>query len=133
MKNATLLRKALKELSADPVLRQVVTKARRGSSKRRPGQIESLASLYLLAAAIAARLSKKKHARALDEHIDIVRFLVQLSLLLKENVLDRPEVRKLFNRSAKRISLIARECLRLSTPKRKQPRHAAGGRRARLS
>jgi len=133
MKDATRLRKALKELSADPELRHVIARARRGSAKKRPGQIESLAGLYLLAAAIVARLSKRKRARALDEHIDIVRFLVQLSLLLKENVLDRPEVRKMFSRSAERISLVTRASLGLATPKRKRQRQAAKGRPARSS
>jgi len=132
MKNATRLRKALKELSADPQLRQVIATARRQSREKRPSQIESLAGLYLLLAAIAARFSKKKRARALDEHIAIVRSLVQLSLLLKENVLDRPEVRTFFSRSAKQISLITRESLGLSIPKRKRPRsRPAAGRPAR--
>ena len=132
MKNATRLRKALKKLRADPQLRQVIATARSRSREKRPSQIESLTGLYLLVAAIAARFSKKKRARALDEHIDIVRFLVQLGLLLKENVLDRPEVRTFISRSAEQISFIARENLGLSIPKRKRPRsRSAAGRRAR--
>jgi hypothetical protein len=125
MKNATKLRKLLKEWSRDPRLKQVIAKARRGSSHdKRESQIESLANVYLALSTIAAGLSKKKKARALEEHIDVVYFLVQVGLLLKEHIFDRPEVKDFFNRSAQRIYQRTQASLGTVTAKRKRPRPA---------
>jgi len=120
MKSAKRLRKIVKELSRDPWLKQAVAKARPVSRGKRGSQIESLANAYAALSTIASGLSKKKKARALQERMDIVYFLVQMSLLLKENVLDRPEVRQFLNRSASGIYQTTRQSLGMATAKRKR-------------
>jgi len=73
--------------------------------------------LLLLILSIASRFSKKKQAKALDELIDTIYLLVQVSLLLKENVFDRPEVKKFFRRRSKEIYSFAQECVAMVLPK----------------
>lgn len=126
MRNATRLRKLLRELSRDPRLKHVVAKARRGSHDKRRSQIETLANVYLALSTIAAGLSKKKKARAIERHMDIVNFLVQVGLLLKENIFDRPEVKDFFTRSGKRIYPTTHASLGVAAAKRKRPRPARG-------
>jgi hypothetical protein len=120
MKSAAKARKLLKELSRDPHLKRVIAKARRHSTEKRASPLEQLADMYVLLSSIASSFSKKK-ARALDEQRDIVQFLVQVGLLLKENILDRPEVQEFLSRSAKRIRDVTRERLGVSTPQAKRP------------
>jgi len=129
--NAATLRRVVKELSRDPQVKRVIAKGRRqsrgkgslgkGSRAKGATTVESLLDTYLLLLAIAARFSRKKKARALEKHMDLVRFLTQASLLLKENILDRPEVRKFFRQSVKRV-YSPREALQGATRRRKRGR-----------
>ena len=121
MKSAARARKLLKELSRDPHLKRVIAKARRRSHGKRASPLEDLANMYFLLSSVASGFSKKKKARALDEQRDIVQFLVQVGLLLKESILDRPEVQEFFSRSAKQIRVMMRERLAMSTAKRERP------------
>jgi hypothetical protein len=66
--------------------------------------------------AIASRFATKKKARALDELMDIIFLLVQVSLLLKENIFDRPEVKKFFSQSSKEIYSLAQKYVAMVSP-----------------
>ena len=121
MKSAAKARKLLKELSRDPHLKRVMAKARRRPDDKRASPLEDLANMYFLLSSVASGYSKKKKARALDEQRDIVQFLVQVGLLLKENILDRPEVQEFVSRSAEQIRVMTRERLGMSTTKKKRP------------
>jgi len=125
MKNVTRFKKLLKELSRDPRLKRVLAKSTRRSRQKRLNQIEALADMFLILSTIASGFLKKKKARVLDEQADMVYFLVQLSLLLKENVFDRPEVQEFFSRSGRQIQLMTRESLSAIKPKNKRPRSRA--------
>jgi hypothetical protein len=105
-KNAAAIRKLLRALSRDPQLRRLIAKARRGKAG---AKVDNVTDLYLLLLAIASRLSNKKKARALEEEIDVIYFLVQISLLLKENLFDRPEVRAFFGQRAKQLYRMAQQ------------------------
>lgn len=123
MKNAARFSKLLKELSRDSRLKRAVAKGRRRSHAKRRSQIENLLDMCLLFSAVASRFLKKKKARALDKQMDIVYFLVQVSLLLKENIFDRPEVQEFFGRNARQIRLMVGESLgRMPQPKRLRSR-----------
>jgi hypothetical protein len=122
MRNATKLSKLLKALSRDPRLRKVIAQARRRSRNTLGSQVESLVNVYLALSTIASGLSKKKKARAIEEHIDLVYFLVQLGLLLKENVFDRPEVQDFFSRGVKQIYQATNASLGKVTLQRKRIR-----------
>lgn len=89
------------QLSRDPRLKRAIAKARRQSRGTRTTQLENLAELYLLTLTFVSHFLRKKKARALEEHMDLVSFLVQLSLSLKENVFDRPEVKQWFARGSR--------------------------------
>ena len=110
MKKDNQLSSLLKELRRDPRLKRIVNKARRQSLKKDAARLENTTDLFLLSLAIASRFVSKKTARALDEFMDIVYFLVQVSLLLKENVFDRPEVKEFFGHGSAKILFLAREC-----------------------
>ena len=69
---------------------------------------------------------KKKKARALKEQTEIMHFLVQISLLLKENVLARPEVKEFFSRSARQIHQATRATFGVSRAKKKTTPPGAG-------
>jgi len=123
MKNATRFSRLLQELSREPRLKRAIIRARRRSSKSR-SHLENLADLGVLLSTVAAQFMKKKKARALRQQTDVVHFLVQVSLLLKENVFARPEVREFFTRSARRIDRAARATLGASKAKKRGSRPA---------
>ena len=116
MKNSNKYRKLLKELSRDPRLKQVIVKARRQPRAKAGTKVETATSMFLLLSAIVSRFSKKKRARAIDELADVVHLLVQVSLLLKENTFDRPEVKKFFRKTSKQIYAFAQECVAMVLP-----------------
>ena len=60
---------------------------------------------------LTARFAGKKRARAIAEIIDIITFLVTLSLIVKQNIFDRPEVRAFFARQWASLSTGAQRTL----------------------
>ncbi len=117
MKTANKYRKLLQELNRDPRLKQVIAKARRQPRGKVRTNVETVTDTLLLVSGIASRFSKKKRARALDELTDLVHLLVQVSLLLKENIFDRPEVKKFFRESFEHVYLFAQEWLSMILPR----------------
>lgn len=134
MKNAGKSGKLLRELSRDPELRRIIAKARRGAGGKTRGQtgvkVENMTSLVLLSLGIASRFVKKKKARALDEAMDVIYLLVQVSLLLKENIFDRPEVKRFFSQSFRQIYSAAEQCVAMVLPKTSPKTKGARPRRA---
>ena len=128
MKNDSQFKNLLKELSRDPRLKLVIAKARRQNRGKGGAQVENVTGIFLLLAAIVSRFAKKKKARALDELMDIIYLLVQVSLLLKENIFDRPEVKKFLRQSSKQIYLLAQTCVAMVLPKTKRLRPARASR-----
>ena len=117
MKKGSQFKGLLKELGRDPRLKRVIAERRtRGKGE---AKVENVTGIVLLILAIAGRFATKKKARALDELMDIIYLLVQVSLLLKENIFDRPEVREFFRHSSKQIYLLAQECVAMVLPKTK--------------
>ena len=106
-----------KELSRDPRLKQAVAKARRKTPGKSVRRIDNATGIVLLLLGIASSFSKKKKARALDEAMDVIQLLVQVSIVLKENVLDRPQVKKFFSQSFRQVYLLAREFVAVVLPK----------------
>ena len=75
----------------------------------------------------AARFATKKKARALDELMEVIYLVVQVSLVLKENIFDRPEVKEFFSQSSKEIYFFAQKYVAMVLPKTKaiRPTHRA--------
>ena len=119
MKNGSQFKNLLKRLARDPRLKQVIAKAKRRTRGKGGAKVETVTDMFLLLMAIASRFAKKKKARALDELMEIIYLLVQVSLLLKENIFDRPEVREFFRHSSKQIYVLAQECVAMVLPKTK--------------
>jgi len=108
-----------KDLSRDPRLKQAVAKARRKRPGKTVRRVDDATGVVLLLLGIASRFSKKKRAQALDEAMDVIHLLVQVSIVLKENVFDRPEVKKFFSQSYRQVYLLARELVAVVLPKSK--------------
>jgi len=106
-----------KELTRDPRLKQAVARARRKTPGKSVRQIDNATGVVLLLLGIASRFSKKKRARALHEAMDVIHLLVQVSIVLKENIFDRPQVRKFFSQSYRQVYLLARDLVAVVLPK----------------
>ena len=131
MKNSNKSRKLLKELSRDPRLKKVIANASRQARGTASTQVETATSVFLLLSAIASRFSKKRRARAIDEMADMVQLLFQASLVLKENVFDRPEVKKFLRQRSKQLYEFAQERFATIFPKTKVIRPTQSTRSAR--
>jgi len=116
MKSSNKSRKLLKELSRDPHLKQVIAKARHQPRGKVEARVESVTGMFVLLSRIASRFAKKKRARAIDDLADTVHLLFQVSLLLKENIFDRPEVKNFFRESSKQVYVFVQECVATILP-----------------
>jgi len=110
----------IRQLSRDPELKRAIVKARRHPRGKEVKAVEGATSIFLLALDIASHFVKKKRARAIEEARDTIYLLVQVSMLLKENVFDRPEVKEFFNRSFRQIWSFAEEFVAMVLPKAKE-------------
>jgi hypothetical protein len=125
MKKGSQFKGLLKELGRDPRLKRVIAKRRtRGKGE---AKVENVTGIVLLILAIAGRFATKKKARALDELMDIIYLLVQVSLVLRENVFDRPEVKAFLSHRSKEVYSLAQECIAMVLPKTKglRPMHTS--------
>jgi hypothetical protein len=120
MKHGSQFTDLLKDLSRDPRLKLVIAKAKRGQTRGKgAAKVENATGVLLLLLAIASRFAKKKRARALDELMDVIYLLVQVSLVLKENIFDRPEVKDFFSQGSDHIYSLAQQCMAMVLPKTK--------------
>jgi hypothetical protein len=120
LKNDSRVKDLLKVLGRDPQLKRVI--ARRQIRGKGGANVAHVTDIVLLLLAIASRFATKKKARALDELMDIIYLVVQVSLVLKENIFDRPEVKEFFNQSSKEIYFFAQKYVAMVLPKTKGPR-----------
>ncbi len=118
MKKAATLGSLARELSRDPRFKQAMARARRGPRGKERARVEQTMGVVSLLLSTASHFSKKKKARALDELREAINLLVQVSLLLKENVLDRPEVKKFFKQRSKELYVFARQCAEIVMPRK---------------
>lgn len=114
MKKDSQFKDLLKELARDPRVKRVIGKRR--SRGKRGGKIQPEAGIVLSLLGIASRFMTKKRARAFDELVDAIYLLVQVSLLLKENVFDRPEVKRFLKQRSKQIYSLAQEYVVMILP-----------------
>ena len=117
MKNATRFGKLIRDMSRDPRFKKAVAQARKRSRGTDVARLEDATGVFVLTTKIASLFFKKKKARAIEDAMDLTYLLVQVSILLKENIFDRPEVRKFFNESLRRIYSAAEEFVGMILPK----------------
>lgn len=117
MKYDSQFKDLLKELSRDPRLKRVIAKRR--SRAKAGGKLELVADIVLPVVRIASRFTSRKKTRALDELMDAIYLILQVSLLLKENVFDRPEVQRFFRQRSNEIYSLAKECVAMVLPRTK--------------
>jgi hypothetical protein len=119
MKSRSQFETLLNELGRDPRLKRVIAKARRQTRGKGGAKVEAMTDIFLLIGEIYSHFATKKKARALEELMDIIYLLVQVSLLLKENIFDRREVKEFFRQSSKQVYSLAEECVAMILPKTK--------------
>jgi hypothetical protein len=125
LKNDSRVKDLLKVLGRDPQLKRVI--ARRRIRGKGGANVAHVTDIVLLLLAIASRFASKKKARALDELMEVIYLVVQVSLVLKENIFDRPEVKEFFSQSSKEIYFFAQKYVAMVLPKTKaiRPTHRA--------
>lgn len=96
----TEFKSLLKKLSEDPKLREAIRKISVNSDKNFAALSQGLATTLLL----AGRFIGKARMKRITTFIDVAVFLISLSLLIKQNVFDRPEVREFIARVWKDVS-----------------------------
>ena len=122
MKKTATYRTLLKELDRDPRVKRAMAQARRREGAKDRARVEQLTGVLSLALTIASRFSKKKRSRVLEELRDAISLLAELSVLLKENVFDRPEVKKFIRQRSKQIYSFAEECVAMLLSKMQLPK-----------
>jgi len=119
MKKAAGFGKLVKDLSRDPRLKKAVAKAARHPRSKGVRKAEDAAGLFVLLTKIASPFLKRKKARALQDAMEMIYLLVQVSVLVKENIFDRPEVKIFFSESLRQIYSTAEEFVAMVLPKAK--------------
>lgn len=122
MKDDSQSKNLLKELSRDPQMRRALAKAKHQVRGKGRAKVETATGVVLLLLAIAARFATRKKARAIEDLMDTIVLLVQVSLMLKENIYDRPEVKEFFIQRSKQIYSLAQEWVAMVLPKKKEVR-----------
>lgn len=112
MKVGVEFKALLKKLGEDPKLREAIKRIGQNSDKNFAALSQGLATTLLL----AGRFVGKARMRKITTFIDVAVFLISLSLLIKQNVFDRPEVREFIarvwkdvNKTVQQLSAVARE------------------------
>jgi hypothetical protein len=122
MKKAMGFANLVKKSGRDPQLKRAVAGVRRKTRGKAVARAENATGIVRLLLGIASRLAKKKNARVLDEAMDAIHLLSQVSIALKENVFDRPEVKKFFSKGFRQIYSSAQELVGADLPKTKRAR-----------
>lgn len=128
MKNASGFGKLVKDLRRDPRVKKAVAKAVRQSRDPDIKKVEDVTGIAVLMMKIASSFAKKKKARAIEEAMDMIYLLVQVSIVLKENLFDRPEVKKFFSESFRQIYTAAEQVVTMVLPKAKVKTRTKGAR-----
>jgi len=125
-KKSTNFGELLVELSRDPAVKRAVAKTRRKRPGKTTAKVESVTGILRLITGIASRFAKKKKARGIEEAMDAIDLLIQVSIALKENIFDRPEVRRFFSRSFRQVYALALELVAMVLPEEEgaRPRRA---------
>lgn len=97
----TRFKKLLKKLAEDPKVRAALQTSQLKNENSR--KVQNFKDLFRQVIGIGARVLGRKRARLIADWVDLVSVLVDLSLILKENVFDRPEVRSFFGQNWGRL------------------------------
>ena len=88
--------KLLTELSQDPQLRAAVQNAKLKYQERGKYQVDDIRQLVSVILRVGSKFFGRQRSRVLAEAIDAMTLIVDISLIVKANVFDRPEVKKFF-------------------------------------
>jgi hypothetical protein len=119
MKKSNRFKNLVKDLNRDPRLRRVTVKTNDHSHRNGRAKVQKISDFFLLGLAVVSRFASKKRARTIDEFMDIIYLLVQTSLLLKENIFDRPEVKEFIGQQSEKVHFLAQKYVALILSKTK--------------
>lgn len=85
----------IKQLSTDPKVREAIQSLGRMSDKRGFSSVPQGLGATLL---LAGKFAGKGRLRTIIHFVDAAVFLISLSLIIKQNVFDRPEVQEFLRR-----------------------------------
>ena len=110
----------LQELSKDPRIKKVIGQAKARLKNENSLKALGVTDFLILLIAVFSKFLSKKKARILEDLIEPLLLLFQVSLILKENVFDRPEVREFFSKHSSKIYKTAREYVAKALAKTKK-------------
>jgi len=105
MSSKTEFKSLLKKLSEDPKLREAIQSITENGDKNFAALSKGLATTLLF----AGRFVGKGRMRTFIGFIDAAVFLIYLSLMIKQNVFDKPEVREFIKKVWKDIGKTANQ------------------------
>lgn len=86
----------LKKLSTDPKIKSAIESAKAEANSQSSYQATSVIDLIIHLLKYSSTFVGKKKAEKITEYTGYIGFLITISLLLKKNIFDRPEVREFF-------------------------------------
>lgn len=86
----------LADLSKDKNIKLALDKVKSEYRNESQEKINSFKDLLIVIFKISSKFIGKKKARVIEETLDAVGILIQISFIVKTNVFDRPEVREYF-------------------------------------
>lgn len=103
-----IVKKLIELLKKDPTLKEQL-KRFKGRNDVAVPEAKSPVSALLNVASVMGKFTGKKKALILAAHIDTVVLLVSLSMFLKTNVFDRPEIQEFFKKAFDQSSIVAQK------------------------
>lgn len=79
------------------------------TKRKKMNGAETAAEVLVLSLAIASRFVSRKKARALEDAMAVAALAVQIGWLLKENVYERPEVKRFVRQRSKQVDAAVRK------------------------
>lgn len=94
--NSKKIAQLLSDLSKDPKIKTAIDQLKSNYSADPAHKISNIKDIALVALKLGAKFTGRKGARLVQETLDAIGLLIQISFLVKTNIFDRPEVQAFF-------------------------------------
>lgn len=91
------IKELIKKLSADPKIKSAMAELKANSNAENAYYSKSFLDLMVYILKASGGFLGKRKAKVIIEVVEVTGFVISISLILKKNLFDRPEVRQYFN------------------------------------
>ncbi len=88
--------KLLSDLSQDPKIKSAIEQLKNKYKPEVDNKMDSIMALAFLALKVGAKFVNRRRARIIEDTLEALGILVQVSFLIKSNIFDKPEVQLFF-------------------------------------